>query len=313
MSVIERRWVLAFDASCGKCRKVSAAVERACDGKLEVLPLTHPDVAGWRARAFTDAPWEPTLLLVEGDRVRGWHGRAMTVPLVRMLGVRASLRVVGALGELRYSTAEGGVGRQRFLRLGAGVAIATGLVATGSVPAFAASDDAKARAWVAANRGSLPITFDEITAYPIAYRKAILASLSPAERSALWSEQVNRYRLTHPDLTAEQRAFLDEALAVAGRSETFQDEASEEVAAQLTRLHDEGIRVLGFHQAASLLAVFGPAEQVAVAAGALNGCTCNKLDDWCAWGYHCRDGSCGQTPQGCGTYYGQPCNGLCYD
>jgi hypothetical protein len=48
MSNVRARWVLAFDASCGSCRTVSHAIGQACDGKLEVLPLAHPEVQRWR-------------------------------------------------------------------------------------------------------------------------------------------------------------------------------------------------------------------------------------------------------------------------
>lgn len=44
MNNIEAGWVLAFDASCGTCRKIPSAVADACVRKREVLPLLHPDV-----------------------------------------------------------------------------------------------------------------------------------------------------------------------------------------------------------------------------------------------------------------------------
>jgi len=57
------RWVLAFDASCNTCREISAQVSSASDGKLEVLPLNHPDVQRWRQQGLgVQPPWAPTLL-----------------------------------------------------------------------------------------------------------------------------------------------------------------------------------------------------------------------------------------------------------
>ncbi|WP_181043832.1 bacteriocin fulvocin C-related protein [Actinokineospora auranticolor] len=287
---------------------------------MEVLPLTHPDVARWRERAFTDAPWEPTLLRVDAAGVKGWHGRGMTVPLVRMLGVRSSLRIVNALGELRYGAEEaresGDVGRQRFLRLGAGVAIATGLVATGNVPAFASSDDAKARAWVAANRAALPTTYDAVVAHPLAHRRAIVQALPAKVRSELWVEQLDRYLRSRSNLSAEQVAYVREARAVAARESTFAGVAAEgsALAGRLQHLHDEGVRVLGHQEAARLIAILGPSDHAGIAAGvAGGGCTCNQTDDWCTWGYHCRSADCNYASTGCGSFNNQACNGLCFD
>jgi len=79
--------VLAFDATCGTCRRISGAVEQACEGRLEVLPLADLDVRRWREETLgVDAEWAPTLLRVGSERVRAWTGPAMAAPLVRWLG-----------------------------------------------------------------------------------------------------------------------------------------------------------------------------------------------------------------------------------
>ncbi len=112
MSDPATRWVLAFDASCEQCRKASEAVEHACGGKVELLSLMHQDVRRWRAESFGEpAPWKPTLLQVEQDRVRGWAGPGMAVALVRRLGLRATVRTVGALNDLRRARRGRAVGR----------------------------------------------------------------------------------------------------------------------------------------------------------------------------------------------------------
>jgi hypothetical protein len=82
MNVPEARWILAFDASCEKCRKISSAVARACDGKLELLSLAHPDVSRWREQSLgSRASWTPTLIKVQADKIRSWTGTAMGFPL----------------------------------------------------------------------------------------------------------------------------------------------------------------------------------------------------------------------------------------
>jgi hypothetical protein len=85
--------VLAFDASCARCRAVAAAV--AGTG-LEVLPLGDYRVAAWCAEAGV-AGDAPTLLEVTptdgDDRLLAWTGPA----LVRRLGPRRTLRIAAAL------------------------------------------------------------------------------------------------------------------------------------------------------------------------------------------------------------------------
>jgi hypothetical protein len=85
--------VLAFDASCARCRAVAAAV--AGTG-LEVLPLRDYRVVDWCAEAGV-AGDVPTLLEITptdgDDRVRAFTGPG----LVRRLGPRRAVRVVAAL------------------------------------------------------------------------------------------------------------------------------------------------------------------------------------------------------------------------
>ena len=88
------RWVLAFDASCGRCRTVSHAIGQACDGKVEVLPLAHPEIQCWRqATLGPDAPWAPTLVRLRGEEVDSWTGAAMGLRLTCSLGPRSTLPV----------------------------------------------------------------------------------------------------------------------------------------------------------------------------------------------------------------------------
>jgi predicted DCC family thiol-disulfide oxidoreductase YuxK len=102
MSGTQARWILAFDASCGTCRGISRAVAEACDGKLKLMPLAHPDVRQWREQSLgSQAAWAPTLIRIQVDDVRAWTGPAMVVALVRHLGSRSTMRVLGALMQQR--------------------------------------------------------------------------------------------------------------------------------------------------------------------------------------------------------------------
>jgi hypothetical protein len=182
----QARWILAFDASCGTCREISQVVDVAAEGKLEVLSLSRPDVREWREQAFgADAPWMPTLIRVDAA-VAAWTGVGMSVQLVRSLGLRSSIRVLRALGELKHQTSAAhptGVGRRRALRIGAAAVVAAGMMIAGQVPSFGAT----AEGWVAKNPGKLPHDYDEFSTYSLTYRKRSSArSRRRRDRSCGW-------------------------------------------------------------------------------------------------------------------------------
>ncbi|MEU4491233.1 bacteriocin fulvocin C-related protein [Streptomyces purpurascens] len=312
----EPRWVLAFDGSCATCRKISSAVSHACDGKLEVLPLDDTRVQDWRERAYgTDAPWAPTLLRAGTGRVRAWTGAAMTPPLLRRLGPRSTLRVLRALGDLRradaHHTADRPVTgrtlrRAQFLRAGAGLVVAAGVIMRGSTPAFAENEHEAARRWVLAHRGALPTTYDDVVAHPLSHRRAIHEALPPKARSGLWAEHLRRFGADHPQLSAAQRRVWDRAVAVASDPATFEGEPPAEVA-ELGRAAREAF---GPDGARAMLAVLGPASE---AAPPPPNCECNRIDVYCGWDGDCIDNGCRHTSAGCGSLYIYPCNGLCFN
>ncbi|MFJ3818129.1 chitin binding peritrophin-A domain-containing protein [Streptomyces sp. NPDC090056] len=101
----------------------------------------------WREQSLgAAAPWTPTLLRVQEQTVEAFTGTGMVLPLVRRLGPRSTMRVLRALGSLRLNRAGGeadgavdvgGMGRKRFLRLGAGLVVAAGVTLAGRTPALA--------------------------------------------------------------------------------------------------------------------------------------------------------------------------------
>ncbi|WP_218023365.1 hypothetical protein, partial [Nocardia altamirensis] len=75
----DNRWILAFDSSCAKCRRISDIVTEVAGDRLDTRPLTDPDVVRWRHDSLgPTAAWRPTLLRVSGTGVRGWTGAALT-------------------------------------------------------------------------------------------------------------------------------------------------------------------------------------------------------------------------------------------
>jgi hypothetical protein len=317
----ETRWVLAFDASCGTCREISAVVAGACRERLEVLSLAHPDVEVWRHDVFGhDGPWAPTLIKAGPDGVRAWTGAALATHLALRLGPRALTRVLGALGELDRggAAAARGLSRARFLRIAAGAGIAAGLVFAGRAPAFAAVK-APAERWVAANRDRLPRTYDGISAQPVAYRRAIWAELPAPDRSTLWLAHLDRYRADHPDLTADQREVLDRAGVLAADPAIFATVPSAAARLRMEELQPAALRAFGTDEGRLAFATLGPVgPATAEPAVTVPACTCSVESPFCVCEGRCTVcakqggwGLCAVTTSGCGNFWSYPCDGRC--
>ncbi|MEU4566217.1 bacteriocin fulvocin C-related protein [Micromonospora sp. NPDC023956] len=317
------RWVLASDASCQTCRQISYAISAAVDGKLEMLPLNHPEVQRWREQSFGASPaWEPALFRVRGAEVRAWTGPGMAAPLVRRLGLRSTLRLVVALGQLKHEVQRprmsapqtAGMDRKQFLRFGAGIAVAGGLVLTGRTPAFAEKAQASAQAWVKANQARLPQTYDALIQYSMPYRKEIYRAVSTKVRSDIWVTQVDRFRAGRRELSAEQIAVLDRIRTVFAEERTFlfEDEGASAARPDLDQLRVLAGQAFGQIDAYALLASLGPvpAEDAAMLGVLAVDCTCNLSDDWCSAG-GCWCTGCTRSSWGCGTALLKSCNGMC--
>ncbi|MGP3962210.1 hypothetical protein ACTWPT_40085 [Nonomuraea sp. 3N208] len=96
------RWILAFDASCGRCRGLAEQVKHIGEHRLEIMPLAHPDVVAWREQALGEsAPYAPTLIRVGDGGVRAWAGGDMAIRLAAHLGIRGTYSLLRTLGENR--------------------------------------------------------------------------------------------------------------------------------------------------------------------------------------------------------------------
>ena len=339
MSASPERWVLGFDAACGTCRAISAVVEQASEGRLEVAPLGREDVAQWRRQAFgDDAPFKPTLLATGRDEtVRGWTGPAMALFFVRRLGVRRSVRVLYALGGLKRRAdgrsselpargaepGRGSVDRAQFLRYAAGATVAASVVLAGRTPSFAATERASATDWVEANRASLPRAYDEVVAYPMTYRKAIYRALSPRDRSRLWTEQLSRHLAANPDLPPQKARVVRDALAFVGDESSFDfaDGRSRNLA-RVQELTQAAEQAFAHTEIGGLFARLGPDGHASVGSVAVpdtdvEGCDCSQESNYCPdnagcvfWKYsqYC---ICGAYCCDCGFLWQYECDGIC--
>jgi hypothetical protein len=318
MSDSTSRWVLAFDGSCRTCREVSEVVAQACDGKLELLPLADADVRGWRHTALgADPKWAPTLLRVDGAGVRAWTNGSMSVPLVRRLGVRSTVAVVRALGQLRREAAghaselphgqqAGGITRKQLLRFGSGALVVGGLVLAGKVPAFASERQRGAQSWVQANKDKLPTSYAAVIGYPMEYRRAIFQASPPAVRSRLWVDHFAQYRAVHPSLSPAQSKVLAAASALAADVRLFGGAPD----ARVTALEEASTSAFGLAENHSLIGALGPNPRPDSPA---NDCDCEAGagSPYC-WGDPCEWYGCSYTSSGCGPLWLSQCTGNCY-
>lgn len=268
MPAANPRWMLAYDATCSTCRSISRSVAQACDGRLTVVPLGRTEVRAWRAQALgAEAPWKPTLLRVD-DGVRAWTGPAMAWPLVRRLGPWTVFKVIYALGRLRSSkrtlpgrrpSTRAGAAFSGAVRLGAGVAAAARLLLTGKPPVAAAQENDTALRWATRNKGHLPSNYEEVLAYPVAYRKAIFAVSPPRIKSRLWVEALSRDRADRTDLTLEQKEVLDRAVELAADERLFNTPQEREVGlfGRLSELKADAARVFAHRAQYSLILMLG--------------------------------------------------------
>jgi hypothetical protein len=331
------RWVLAFDASCGTCNRISVAVAEACGGKLEVFPLIHRDVRRWRERAGAAGREPvPTLIRARGEQVDLWTGPRLGFHLMRRLGPASTARVLRALGALGGSDQAGeapgtraGIGRKEFLRLGTGAGLAASVLLVGKTPALASARDItpEAHAWARLNKDKLPQAYEDFAQYPLAYRRAIFAELSAAQRSKLWCEHLASYRASKgAGLSQDQEQVLDSAMRLARDHTTFTPgtpgRAQREKA--LSDLSEVALTAYGEDEARALLATLGPAQVNVMPLAGCPGCECSTASDWCGPGYCCPNFDCANVGHGstcgcssnggCGTFWGYDCNGMCaYD
>jgi hypothetical protein len=307
-------WILAFDADCRFCEEVVDRVRASVDGTLTTAGLTEPRIRGLRARALGDgAEWAPTLLAVDGDQVKAWTGTALSLRLARLLGPPDSLRVVRALRDLDVLRSPS---RRGILKAVPGLALGTFLV-TGGLAASPAQAVTRARGskpsrWVKANRDRLPSGYSEFASYPADYRRAIYGALSASARSDLWVAHFANYRKTHPGLSAEQSAVLDDATRLAP-----QIIAGRQQGAAVEGLETAAVAAFGDSGARAILMTLGPADTQAAAPRSDRSAQVMDCNSQCAGRGSCdmvcyaSPWWCNWTDYGCGPLWLGPCSGVC--
>ncbi|WP_280453754.1 hypothetical protein, partial [Nocardia brasiliensis] len=266
----DSRWILAFDGSCAKCTRISDLVAEVAGDRLDTRPLTDADVIRWRHDSLGPAaPWQPTLIRVTGGQAKSWTGPALAVSMARVLGPRATVRVLRVLGE--FAAAESaarrspdgvaavvaqGPSRRGVLLAGSGAVLAGWLVlGRGTGTAEASS----AHRWVQQNLGSLPQDLDGIAEYPMTYRRAAIVQLPAEVQSRLWTEHLARARAARERLSTEQDAALRRIEDLAADPATFRGERTDELTIRVGAAAPPGGAALGAAPAPRRGGVVGPA------------------------------------------------------
>lgn len=177
----------------------------------------------------------------------------------------------------------------------------------------------RATAWAAAHHNAVPATLAALAAYPGEYRDALVASLSPAEKSRLWQEQFAAV-LANETLNQEQQAFIRN-MQVQATPASFEPgaehpEACPDVARLFTdpdlRLKVRRLGTATVPQRSWGATYVSAIERVraAVRVSADTACNC---EGWglCDCGFTaCKIGNCavGGT---CGCIWTGPCEGIC--
>jgi hypothetical protein len=193
-----------------------------------------------------------------------------------------------------------------------------------------------ASAWAADQRADdLRAASQQIDAYPTVYRRAIMSALTPADRSGAWRAHFRRFLAAHPELTAAQRAVVEDAIAIATPDALGRADA--ETRTRISALFNQARDVFGNDTANALFVTLGTEQSVRadilplrqrladrvrswrVANASSPDCNCNSdvdtctvwpESDWleCSERYACEFDT---TWPMCGPFWSWACNGWC--
>ncbi len=195
------------------------------------------------------------------------------------------------------------------------------------------SQQQMAQDWIGSlSASTVDAVADQIESYPFAYRRAIMAELTPARRAEVWQRHISMYLNSHPGLDPNAVTALQAALALA-TPDAFAPHASEGLQAQVQAVGDQVRVLLGADEASYVLYRLGPkdgeftslepvTQKIAnwirstfvVEAGAVHDCTCN-IDFGCdGQSTYCGENTGCTVVQpwpACGWFWNQDCDGYC--
>lgn len=187
--------------------------------------------------------------------------------------------------------------------------------------------------------------YEALLSKSIRERAAEVEQMPPPRRAAIWTHHFLSYLATHPELTDEQRAVIQDAILLMTPQLFALDPSSPEwtetVDKPLQGIAQRARRVFSPALARELFVHLGPEPPSKSILERVNGgeqgsaqqggsrsrrpvvtdapsCECSIQSDWCSfeWGMpmKCVQGGCYFTTSGCGTLFRYACNGMClYD
>jgi hypothetical protein len=117
-----------------------------------------------------------------------------------------------------------------------------------------------------------------IETYPGLYRKAIMGSMSPADRSDAWRAYFRKYAASHT-LSAEQHAVIQESIDIAS-PEAFTTPVAPAVKERIGKVFAKAEAVLGKDAATELFVTLGPKEPVGASPLSLSQRLADRIRSW---------------------------------
>ena len=177
----------------------------------------------------------------------------------------------------------------------------------------------------------LDLVADQVSLYPVAYRKEVMRALKPERRSQVWRDHIKTYVAERPWLPADVIPVIESAFALA--TPQALSKPSEADRAQLRLVAKQVEDLLGREEAEYLLYRLGPRDEyqlasaeplrmrlgnfvrgLMVAEARIAGCSCNLewgcdgLSTHCSSLLECEPDE--DWPM-CGWMWQEPCNGRC--
>lgn len=118
-----------------------------------------------------------------------------------------------------------------------------------------------------------------INAYPGLYRRAIMGALSPVDRSEAWRTLLRGYVTSHPELSGDQLAVINEAIDVAS-PEAFTLPIPAPLKDRISAVFAKSNAVLGTAATTELFVTMGPKEPVGANALPLTQRLADRVRSW---------------------------------
>lgn len=164
-----------------------------------------------------------------------------------------------------------------------------------------------AQRWVDDNIDNLPRSYDDVSQFDIAHRKAIFRALPSSDRIALWETHLDRFESLHTELFDDQRLFLGEMRSILPTAMSL---SKDEILVHAQRAKD----ILGFDLAKAAFVTLGTPVVVEPEYASLNpDCDCDDGGSgWCGINFDCDGGAiCDPRLWGCGFFGVEACLGRC--